>query len=1105
MVTIPPRGEILRFGYMRRVATVLTAALGLTMFTSVAPSETVSAARSDVVAIVLEGTGNGHGRGMSQWGAYGWAVDEGKDWTWILDHYYGGTAMGNVNTAQARIRVRLTALDGLGTVGVTSSSGGVQWGGQTQASMYAKEVSPNTFQVFGTNSRACPTSSTLVVPNGPVSQGSDNSTAVRQIQTFLNAFRIAGDATLTVDGDFGNLTRARLEDWQRDQSLPSNGVWDSDDAARARQLISAGSGSAAWTLLGTKSGPIVFTKANGENSAAAPTDVLGVCNSSGRVTHYRGKIEVRSESGGNRVVNDVKTEDYLRGVVPKEISASWADAGGGRGMQAVRAQAVAARSYGLQQNRYPPYATICDTQSCQVYGGAATRSTATALAFLVEDQRTDASIAATAGKVRKWPNGSIVSTEFSASNGPRTAGGAFPPVDDAAGDDTPKNPNHRWTRIIDADTLASKYGLGSLTAASMVEAADSKYRVYDGIWFNDIVLSGTGGTKRMQAWDFRGAFGLPSPGFTVRVITEDTTGKSFGIIGDSVANGVAGSASSEFRTLIDGTYKSTHIDVVTSRCTTKTACPGTSGVEAAAKLPSGLDLVVVELGYNDSPSGFAADIDAMMNALRARNVREVVWVNMAEIRKSASSSYYAQSNAALRAAAAKWSNLTLIDWDSASNTPERSRWFASDGVHLTTTGESEFSLWLRSEVLAATPSHWLAPPEIIKLPVVGEKLVAPGGQALAVPRDAVAVALNITIVDPIRQGHATVWPCGGPKPTASNVNFKAGTRIANGVIAPIGTDGKVCIYSHAGTDLVVDVAGWFPAASAAGAPAFVGVTPLRLIDTRYGTGGRTGRVTPTTPLKIPVVGTSASLPGGGTASVPDKVTAVALNVTAVDPIRSGFVTVWPCGVERPVASNLNFVAGSRVANGVIAPVGPDGSVCLYAHAATDVVVDIAGWFSEGADGSSGFLGAVPKRIVDTRDGTGGRSGHVTPATPLSVPVRGLTVDIGGSMEAIPSDASAVAINLTIVDSVRQAHATVWPCGVPKPTASNVNFTAGTRVANGVVAPIGADGSVCIYVHGDAHVVVDISGWFAGGADPGFVGSTPKRIVDTRYAVGPIPI
>ncbi|MBV1894672.1 MAG: peptidoglycan-binding protein, partial [Ilumatobacteraceae bacterium] len=604
---------------MRRLASVIVAALGATTLASVVTPSSASAAPSDVIAVVIEGTGNGHGRGMSQWGAYGWAVDENKDWTWILDHYYGGTVLGDVNTAQTRIRVRLNSLDGLNTVGVISSTGGVQWGGNTRASMYAQEVSANSFQMYGSTSRACPGGSTLAVPDGPISQGASGS-AVTQIQTFLNAFKVAGDSTIGVDGDFGPQTFNRLVDWQGDQGLTADGVWNADDATRARDLIGSSSGSAAWLPIGSPvTGPIVFTTANGETSAAAPADVLGVCNSSGKVTHYRGKIEVRSESSGNRVVNDVKTEDYVRGVVPKEISASWADAGAGNGKHAVRAQAVAARSYGLQQNRYS-YASICDTQSCQVYGGSATRTTASTSAIFVEDPRTDAAISATNGKVRVWAAGhpsagQIVSTEFSASNGPRTAGGAFPAVDDAPGDSTSKNPNHKWTRIIDADTLAAQHGLGSLTSASMVEAQTSVFQQYDGIWFNDIVLAGTAGTTQMQAWDFRGAHALPSPGFTVRVITEDSVGGSFAMIGDSIGSGIAGASNSEFRILTDGTFASSQIDVVSGRCTTKEICAGSTGVAAAAELRLGLDLVVVELGYNDWPPDAAADIDAMMDAL----------------------------------------------------------------------------------------------------------------------------------------------------------------------------------------------------------------------------------------------------------------------------------------------------------------------------------------------------------------------------------------------------------------------------------------------------------------------------------------------------------
>ena len=57
-----------------------------------------------------------------------------------------------------------------------------------------------------------------------------------------------------------------------------------------------------------------------------------------------------------------------------------------------------------------------------------------------------------------------------------------------------------------------------------------------------------------------------------------------------------------------------------------------------------------------------------------------------------------------------------------------------------------------------------------------------------------------------------------------------------------------------------------------------------------------------------------------------------------------------------------------VANNVVAAIGNLGSVCVYSNVETDVVVDIAGWFS--SDGSGAFIGTTPERLIDTRDGTG---------------------------------------------------------------------------------------------------------------------------------------
>ncbi len=1056
------------------------------------------AAPDDIVAVVIEGVGHGHGRGMSQWGAYGWAVDQGKSWGWILDHYYGGTEAASVGVGE-RVRVRLLGKDGSSTLGVISRGPGVTWGNSTSTSMYAEEIAPDVFDVYSSTAITCPGTATLTVPDGPLSTATPGPNGdVERMQRFLDVYH---DSAIAVDGYFGPQTRSILTAWQVAQSLPANGIWDLDDAARARAIIAGAQGGAGWAKIGSAvAGPIVFTSSNGESSSAQPGDVLGVCGSGGSVVHYRGRVELWHTSSGNRVVNDVKVEDYLRGVVSKEISASWADAGGGAGVNAVRAQAVAARSFGLQQNRYS-YAATCDSTSCQVYGGAAKRASAVGSVTAVEDTRTDAAIAATAGVVRRWPAGhplagQIVSTEFSASNGPRTAGGSFPAVDDVPGDGTSKNPNHRWTRILDADTLAAQYGLGRLTGASMVEAASSTYQQFDGIWFNDIVLTGTSGTYRKQAWDFRGSQGLPSPGFTVRVVTRDTMPTSVGMIGDSVGASIAGTGSSELDRLIDGTFAATTIDVVAGRCTTNVACIGTSGVEAAAALPANLDLVVVELGYNDWPATFAADIDAMMGALALRGARQVAWVNMADIRQVGGSSYYAAANQALQAATSRWPNLTILDWDAASDTAERSRWF-SDGVHLTTTGQAEFALWLRAQMVggASVASHWLSPPKRITLPVTGVELQAPGGGAVAVPADARAVALNITGVGPVAPGWATVWPCASPRPETSNLNFATGDVVANSVIAPVGPDGTVCFYSSAGTDLLVDIAGWFPGGLGS---TFVQMTPHRVVDTRTGIGAPAVPVAPASPLRIRLGGATVPQPGGGSVTIPADASAVAINLTALRSSSAGFATVWPCASPQPLASHLNYTAGDTVPNTVVAPLDGNGELCVYVSAAADVLVDVAGWFPAGAAGS-GFEAAIPNRIVDTRG-----SDRVGSSTPLVVPIRGRAVQTAGGPVTVPVTASAVAINLTIVGPLGAGYATVWPCGAPRPEASNVNYVTGDVVANGVIAPIGQDGSICVYTYADAHVLIDVNGWFAGGETPSFVGAIPERLVDTRLRIGPGP-
>jgi hypothetical protein len=658
------------------------------------------------------------------------------------------------------------------------------------------------------------------------------------------------------------------------------------------------------------------------------------------------------------------------------------------------------------------------------------------------------------------------------------------------------DPNTPWTRVLDGDVIASRYDLTTVMAVSVVPGAGGATNV--------VITGANRATRQVPSTTFATNQGLPSSRFDIRVVARDTIAGRVALIGDSVGVSIAGTATSELPILTDGTFDSFTADVLSTRFVSK-APPSPNGLDVANGLPLDLDLVVVELGYNPS-TNMAADIDAMMNVLVRRGAKRVIWVNMAEIRQTVPGvSDFAAANAALRVARNRWPTLEIADWNVASSTlgVDRSVLFV-DGVHLTATGQAKFAVWLRQVITASRPgenngvSRPFEPNQRIELQIVGDKVVGADGVARTIPADASAVALNITAVGPTAAGFITVWPCDVDRPDASSLNFTPGTVAANGVIAPIGDSGQACLYSNQATDFLVDIAGWF-----SGRDTFVGAVPRRVIDTRNAIGGPRVRIARGGTISIPLAGAAMQRSDGAGATVPADATAVAVNVTAVLPSQAGFFTVWPCGAPMPTTSNVNFTAGSVVANGVVTSLGAGGAVCVYSDQQSDVLVDVLGWFGGGA--KPPFTGAVPSRLVDTRNAIGGPTGVITPAAPKSVPVRGVAVTVNGVVQQVPADASAVALNVTMVEAREAGYATVWPCGTPMPEASNVNFARGGTSANGVIAPVGADGSVCVFTSAAAHLIVDIAGWFTGGATPAFVGNIPRRLVDTRNNIGPAPI
>ena len=96
-----------------------------------------------------------------------------------------------------------------------------------------------------------------------------------------------------------------------------------------------------------------------------------------------------------------------------------------------------------------------------------------------------------------------------------------------------------------------------------------------------------------------------------------------------------------------------------------------------------------------------------------------------------------------------------------------------------------------------------------------------------VPAGAAAVVVNVTVVDPVEAGFVTVSPCGSPVPVASSLNFGPGDVVPNELVAKVGVNGSICVFTDAETHLLADVVGYLPAG-----PGYAPLSPARLLDTR---------------------------------------------------------------------------------------------------------------------------------------------------------------------------------------------------------------------------------------------------------------------------------
>jgi stage II sporulation protein D len=344
--------------------------------------------------LVVEGHGWGHGVGLSQYGAYGYALREGRDARFILAHYYTGSGYGTAPSARVRVRMKRN---------------------RTQ------RISGATL-ARAANGRRVKLAERLVY---------------RFVPLAADRIRVVNTATGT--------TRARLV------------------------------------------APVRIT--GGANTTLRGTAENGLANGL-----YRGRLVLSRDGRGILVVNSVGLEQYLYGVVPAEMPASWP-------AEALKAQAVVARSYALRSLRPGfPYDVFADVRS-QVYRGV-----------LAETDATNAAVRATRARV-VTAGGQIAQTFFFSTSGGRTAaseeafGGTaisyLRSVDDPHDD---LSPYHDWTaRFTRADasrrlrsvTLGNLRGLVVATRTPSGRAAT-------------VTVRGSGGDQTVPAATVRMLLGLRS-------------------------------------------------------------------------------------------------------------------------------------------------------------------------------------------------------------------------------------------------------------------------------------------------------------------------------------------------------------------------------------------------------------------------------------------------------------------------------------------------------------------------------------------------------------------------------------------------------------------
>jgi hypothetical protein len=385
-----------------------------------------------------------------------------------------------------------------------------------------------------------------------------------------------------------------------------------------------------------------------------------------------------------------------------------------------------------------------------------------------------------------------------------------------------------------------------------------------------------------------------------------------------------------------------------------------------------------------------------------------------------------------------------------------------------------------TRVLDTRPTGGLAAARIVRFPVAGQG---------AIPPDASAVTVNMTVLGPATAGSITVFPGDTAWNATASISFAAKQAKQSMITAKLGGDGSLAVRNNIASaiQVIADVVGYYAGGTASTPGAFQPVPFQRAFDTR---AAGSQPLAPGSVTRMQVTGQGA-VPASG-------VSAVLGNLTVISPAQAGSVSTWASNATWDGSASESFALGRSEQDVLAISVGPDGAAMIRnnTRVSLQVVLDLIGYYLAGTPNSYGtYQPITPIRVFDSRRNT--IDNYPLPSgQPVSV---GASRDTVTGVARVPRwSVPAVVVRYSLLNPRQAGSISVFPGTEDWNGAASMSFQAGANVQQQLTTVLGPDGQLQLQnnLRVDLVVVADVLGYYLGPPNP--LHYTGGQEIDPRH-------